>query len=486
MEQTWKRKEYDSWDEAFRGLSPLARQQSVRVAGYTQVLFVWACKLRYGAKTRKGDEQMRGKYADVAYKCGLYHQIGKALVPPEYQIWQNDFSDEEEAVYRKYTTDGRLLVSTLQNKGVRAREKRRGELYELPTKNVSSLMIREACEMHMERWDGSGFPAGLKGNAISPIAQVVGLAKELDRISAETKSENPFELAFDTLLSEADVKWSGALIAVLKAARDDCFNVYRKYIAYTRTLPTTVPLVVKREDRAMGLKYRPMASDDKGAIRMYEAIPWFGGILDNPEETEGISEVYELLARTNLTEDTSWYFMYEATDTLYRIKNCKLDLDGVVLNMLPGFYSLPTQLQKFNELFERQPVNKQSLILTMPENVYKNATKTMLEVVKRYIRAGITIMLDDCHPEGLDTDALFEYGIQNIRIAPELYCNKETAEWIEGLNEKGFKVYGKNADSADVLSWLVSCKVICSSGTITGLEVNENELVRDTLMRESV
>ena len=41
-EQNWKRKEYETWDEAFRGMSPVVRQQSVRVAAYTQALFVQA------------------------------------------------------------------------------------------------------------------------------------------------------------------------------------------------------------------------------------------------------------------------------------------------------------------------------------------------------------------------------------------------------------------------------------------------------------
>ena len=44
----WKRKEYETWDEAFRGLAPVIRQQSVRVAGYTQALFVQACAGSFG------------------------------------------------------------------------------------------------------------------------------------------------------------------------------------------------------------------------------------------------------------------------------------------------------------------------------------------------------------------------------------------------------------------------------------------------------
>ena len=45
---------------------------------------------------------MKSKFADVAYKCGAYHQLGKALVPPEYQIWQDDFTAEEQEVTYVY------------------------------------------------------------------------------------------------------------------------------------------------------------------------------------------------------------------------------------------------------------------------------------------------------------------------------------------------------------------------------------------------
>ena len=159
-EQNWKRKEYETWDEAFRGLTPAVRQQSVRVAAYTQALFIQACAGDFGSNTKEGADRIQGQYADLAYKCGMYHQLGKALVPPEYQLWQNDYSEEEQAVYRKYTSDGRLLVATLQERGNRAKEKRTGTLIEQPTKNIPWLMIREACEQHMERWDGSGYPMG--------------------------------------------------------------------------------------------------------------------------------------------------------------------------------------------------------------------------------------------------------------------------------------------------------------------------------------
>ena len=81
-DQNWKRKEYETWDEAFRGLMPAIRQQSVRVAAYTQAIFVQACAQAFGSSSPEGADQIMGQYADLAYKCGMYHQLGKALVPP--------------------------------------------------------------------------------------------------------------------------------------------------------------------------------------------------------------------------------------------------------------------------------------------------------------------------------------------------------------------------------------------------------------------
>lgn len=485
-EQNWKRKEYESWDEAFRGLTPVVRQQSVRVAAYTQALFTEACKLQFGANTEDGAARMRGQYADLSYKCGMYHQLGKSLVPPDYQIWQRDFTEEETAVYQKYTTDGRLLVASLQERGARARERRKGTLLEKPTNNIPWLMIRESCEQHMERWDGSGYPGGRLGSDISPIAQIVGIAKELDRLASETKSENPFEFAYKALIDDSGSLWSPELIEVLRVAKDACLSVYNKYIAYTRTLPKTISLVEKRPDRVMGLSYRPMAADQQGTIRCYEANPWFAGIVDQPGETEDMSELRELFRRTGIVEDLSWYFLYEATDAILRINNCKLALDGILLNMIPEFYTLKSQLQKFNQLFVDQPIEKDQLLLTLPEETLLSSSKANREIIERYLRNGIRLMLDGYHPGSISPEELIEMGLTRVRLAPELYLQQETANAIGDLRLKGFTVYGGNADTPDLLGWLVACGAECSSGTMTGFTVNEDEMILDSLAREQV
>ena len=487
-EQVWKRTEYETWDDAFRGLTPIIRQQSVRVAAYTQALYVQACAAKFGSETRTGADRMQGKYADLAYKCGMYHQLGKALVPPEYQVWAADFTEEEQAVYRKYTTDGRALVATLQARSERFWERRKGDLTEQATKNIPWLMIRESCEQHMERWNGKGYPAQLKTTQISPIAQIVGLAKELDRLASETKSEDPFGEAMQTLIEQSGNAWNPALIEILKISRSKCRAIYNKYIHYTMTIPKTIPLVEKRNNRPMGLNYRPMVCDGNGTVVAYEAIPWFGGILGRPGETEAAAELEDMLVRKKLVEDVSTYFLYEAADAVLRIENCKLQIQAVLLQMLPSFYHLNTQLQHFTQLFKDQPIPREKLLLTVPADVVFNANKRTLELIERYMRNGIRLVLDGYDPgkhgEKLSINQLKGMGFVYLRLAPERYMKQETANTIHILQQNEFTVLGCGADSQEILDWLTGCGVAYMSGTVTGVAVSEDEMIRDCLIRE--
>lgn len=485
MEQNWKRKEYESWDEAFRGLTPVIRRQSVRVAAYAQVLFVQAVKMKFGTNTKAGQERMKGQYAEVIYKCGMYHQLGKALVPPEYQVWQDSFSDEEKSVYKKYTTDGRALVVSLQEKGANIKDRRKDKSTEKPTKNIPWLIMRECCEQHMERWDGSGYPAGRLGSDISAPAQIIGLAKELDRLASETRGENPFETAFETIVSNAGKDWSTELISVLKAAWEDCLAVYQKYIAYTRTIPKTIPLVERRADRSMGLSYRPMSSFEEGVFPIYEAVPWFAGVANAPDATETIDDLRELFVRTNIVEDVSWYLMYEAADTVLRMKNCNFAVDGVLLNMIPEFYKLPSQLQKFLKLFNDEPIEKESLMLTIPFETLCTANKTNLDNISRYLRNSVCLVAEGCRPDETFTpEKLKELGFTKVIIDKSLISTQEGIIYIRELVKNGISPLSKDADSAEALKWLETNRLYCYSGTMVGVTVEENQMILDILARE--
>ena len=75
-------------------------------------------------------------------------------------------------------------------------------------------------------------------------------------------------------------------------------------------------------------------------------------------------------------------------------------------------------------------------------------------------------------------------SLRHIRIAPELYLHKETADLAKTLQDHGFMLIGGGADSADLLAWQIACGFTAVSGTLTGVPVSEDEMIRDQLLAE--
>lgn len=419
---------YKSWDDAFRHLVPPLRQHSARVAEYLQILFDRACISDCYTKGSIKRTELKPEYSEVAYKCGLYHQLGKSLLPAELQIWHEDFTEEDKRTYRRYPTEGRALIVNLQ-----------GESEEAET-STPNRMIREACEQHMERWNGSGYPSGRTGDDIGIMGQLTGLAKELDRLVCAVKSETPFEDAVDTLMEQKGTYYSADLISVLKAARGELRAVYKKYIQYTRTLPKTIPLVDKRPDRPFGLTYRLLPTKAEDGQPFVEAVPWFGAGAEVPEQNETAQDSAALLTRTGLLADVAFYFFYEIGDVLVRMGNCGLGTAGIIITMPGKFYVKDDYWERYEQLFTNQPIDRKKLILTVPAIVFRDMELSTKARLIEYIERGFSLLLDDYNPEQIDINLIQEIGFTLVRPALEIAHRKETREACAELLKHGITV----------------------------------------------
>ena len=234
----------------------------------------------------------------------------------------------------------------------------------------------------------------------------------------------------------------------------------------------------------MGLAYYNTFNPSNNRICSYEAVPWFAGLRDTPGQVESLSELEGMLKRKNLTADISYYFLYEAADAVLRIENCQVNVQAVVLQMLADFYTCGTQLQRLLKLFQDQPIPKEKLILTVPTELIAKTTKANLEIMERYLRNGICLLADQYDPALVPMDKLKAMGFTHLRFAPELYLKQETANTMNLLRQQGFTIVGGNADTHDILGWLAACGAVFMSGTMTGVPVSEDELIRDSLARE--
>ena len=97
------------------------------------------------------------------------HDIGKISIPEEILNKPGKLTAEEWEIMKSHTTAADKLLD------------------EIPLNNSEPLIkyAHEICRWHHERWDGKGYPDGLKGNEIPISAQVVAIADVYDALTSE-------------------------------------------------------------------------------------------------------------------------------------------------------------------------------------------------------------------------------------------------------------------------------------------------------------
>ena len=126
-------------------------------------------------------------------------------------------------------------------------------------------------------------------------------------------------------------------------------------------------------------------------------------------------------------------------------------------------------------------------VCTLPDELLRNANKTTTEILGRYLRNGIRLVLDDYRPdEVLTAERLIEMGFTHVRLAPDLYDTPAGAAAIGELRLKGITVFGKQADTPERQAWLYENGVHSCSGTMCGITVSEDDMILDCLDREKV
>jgi HD-GYP domain-containing protein (c-di-GMP phosphodiesterase class II) len=101
----------------------------------------------------------------VVELSGLLHDVGKIGVPDAILNKPGKLTDEEFAQMRLHPVHGARILSNIQSNKV--------------------VNILPGVKCHHERWDGKGYPDGLKGEEIPLLGRVLGVADFLDALTSD-------------------------------------------------------------------------------------------------------------------------------------------------------------------------------------------------------------------------------------------------------------------------------------------------------------
>jgi adenylate cyclase len=124
---------------------------------------------------------------DLLCKSAPLHDIGKVGVSDRILLKPGRLTDQEFEEMKQHTVYGRDTILVAERK----------------LGNASFLRIaREIAYTHHERWDGSGYPEGLKGEQIPVPGRLMALADTYDALTSQRvyKSELPHEQAVQIII----------------------------------------------------------------------------------------------------------------------------------------------------------------------------------------------------------------------------------------------------------------------------------------------
>lgn len=165
----------------------------------------------------------RGYYREVLTKdyiqnlcqAAPMHDIGKIAVPDVVLQKPGRLTDEEFGIIKKHTVDGgRIIEETFGNLG----------------NDEYSKMAYNVAKYHHEKWNGKGYPEGLKQQEIPLCARIMAVADVFDAVSEKRcyRDAMPLDQCFDIIRSGSGQDFDPIIAEVFLDSREKVEQIHNE------------------------------------------------------------------------------------------------------------------------------------------------------------------------------------------------------------------------------------------------------------------
>jgi CHASE2 domain-containing sensor protein len=153
---------------------------------------------------------------DLLCKSAPLHDIGKVGVSDRILLKPGKLTNQEFEEMKRHTVYGRDTILVAERK----------------LGNTSFLRIaREIAYTHHERWDGSGYPEGLKGEQIPVPGRLMALVDTYDALTSKRvyKSQLPHEKAVQIIIEAKGTQFDPAVVDAFLELKEDFRRIGLRY-----------------------------------------------------------------------------------------------------------------------------------------------------------------------------------------------------------------------------------------------------------------
>ena len=157
------------------------------------------------------------RMVDLLYKSAPLHDIGKIGIPDAILLKPGKLTVEEFEIMKTHTTLGRNAIEEAERRlGMR----------------VAFLSVsKEIAYSHQEKWDGSGYPEGLKGDAIPVSARLMAVADVYDALISKRVYKPAFshDQACSTIVRGKGTHFDPDMVDAFVDIAEDFRSIAQKY-----------------------------------------------------------------------------------------------------------------------------------------------------------------------------------------------------------------------------------------------------------------